>query len=373
MYFDYSDEQHELRSTVRRYLADVAPLTAARAAMESETGYDTAVWQGMARRLGLPGIHLPEEYGGSGGSFVELAIVFAELGRVLYTGPFLSTIGLAANLLLSVDDTDARADYLPLIAEGSLIATVAATEDTADRWPALDQVQATGGAGGYCLTGGLGYVLDGAVADLVFVPASLDGRLSLFAVETTASGVTREPLLSLDASRRFARVRLADASARLVGPPGGVADALATTLDLARVALAAEQVGGAQACLEMATEYAKQREQFGRVIGSFQAIKHKCADILVQVECAAAAAQYASWVAAEDRAQLPTSALVAAGYCAQAALFAAGENIQIHGGIGFTWEHSPHLYFKRAQASALIFGSVADHRERLAAAVLADQ
>jgi alkylation response protein AidB-like acyl-CoA dehydrogenase len=370
MYFDYSEEQRELRSAVRRYLGDAAPLTAARAAMESEVGYDAAAWQAMARELGLVGIHLPEEYGGSGAGFVELAIVFTELGRVLYSGPFLSTVGLAANLLLSADDEDARRTYLPRIADGGLIASVACTEDTEDRWPTADQVRASASGDSHAVTGTLGYVLDGAVADLVFVPAWLDGQLSLFAVETAGPGLTREALVSLDTSRRFARVELGDAAARLIGAPGSAAAVLETTLDLARVALAAEQAGSARACLEMATEYARQREQFGRPIGSFQAIKHKCADILVEVECADAAAQYASWVAAEDRARLPASALVAGTYCSQALEFAAAENIQIHGGIGFTWEHSPHLYFKRAKASALIFGSVAAQRERLAAAVL---
>jgi alkylation response protein AidB-like acyl-CoA dehydrogenase len=212
--------------------------------------------------------------------------------------------------------------------------------------------------------------MDGAAAHLVVVPVRHEGRLELFVVGTDGPGVDRQPLVPLDSSRRFARVRLEGARARRLASAIPAEELLPVVLDLARVLLAAEQVGVAETCLAMATGYAKQRVQFGRPIGSFQAIKHKCADALVRVECASAAAQYASWVATADRSQLGPAAVVANSYCSEAAFFAAAQNIQVHGGIGFTWEHPAHLYFKRAKVSQLLFGPVAAQRERLALTVL---
>jgi alkylation response protein AidB-like acyl-CoA dehydrogenase len=190
--------------------------------------------------------------------------------------------------------------------------------------------------------------------------------VSLFAVEGDASGLTRTPLSTMDQTRKQARLEFSGTPARLIGGEGAAAGALARTLDLAAVALAAEQVGGAQRCLDMSVEYAKTRIQFGRPIGSFQAIKHKCADMLLEVESAKSAAYYAGWAAAEDSDELPVVASLAKSYCSEAYFHAAAENIQIHGGIGFTWEHDAHLYFKRAKSSELLLGDPSYHRELLA-------
>ena len=216
------------------------------------------------------------------------------------------------------------------------------------------------------LNGTKRFVIDGHIANLILVAARTDAGLSLFAVEGDASGLTRTSLSTMDQTRKQAELVFADTPATLIGTDGSAAAGLTKTLQLAAVALAAEQVGGAQRCLENAVAYAKERIQFGRPIGSFQAIKHKCADILLEVESAKSAAYYAGWAAAEDNDELPIVASLAKSYCSDAYFHAAGENIQIHGGIGFTWEHHAHLYFKRAKSSELLLGDPAYHREILA-------
>jgi alkylation response protein AidB-like acyl-CoA dehydrogenase len=210
------------------------------------------------------------------------------------------------------------------------------------------------------------FVIDGNNANLVLVAGRTDKGVSLFAVEGGAAGMTATPLATMDQTRKQARLEFTSTPARLVGEEGAAAPVLSRTLDLAAVALAAEQVGGAQRCLDMAVEYAKTRIQFGRPIGSFQAIKHKCADMLLEVESAKSAAYYAGWAAAEDSEELPVVASLAKSYCSEAYFHAAAENIQIHGGIGFTWEHDAHLYFKRAKSSELMLGDPSYHRELLA-------
>jgi alkylation response protein AidB-like acyl-CoA dehydrogenase len=369
VFFDYTDEQKALRSSIRGYLSEFQPVSKARALMGTELGYDPVSWRKIAADLGLQGIHLPERYGGAGGSYVELGIVFAELGRAMYCGPFLATVGLASAILLESGDEVAMAEYLPGVADGSLIATAGITEDTGSGLPGADSVTAAESAGGYVLRGELGYVLDGAIADLILVAAATGDGPGLFAVPSDTAGLQRSTLTTLDATRRFARLQFDSVPARLIGEVDDAERILAAGLDLARTALAAEQVGGAQACLEMATAYAQQREQFGRPIGSFQAIKHKCATMLVEVECATAAAQYAAWTAAGRRAELAVSTAVAKCSCSDAFFHAAAQNIQIHGGIGFTWEHDAHLYLKRAKSSQLLLGHPTFHREQLACAM----
>ena len=366
MFFDYNDDQKDLRASVRGYLSEFQPVVAARELLESETGYDPVAWRKLAGQLGLQGLHIPERFGGSDGSYVELGIAFTELGRVMYAGPFLATAGLAANALLASADEAAMAEFLPQIADGSLIATVAMTEDTTSGMPAADAVTAERREDRYRLSGGLSYVLDGAAAELILVPAATPAGSSLFAVRGDEAGLERTALRTVDGTRRYARLQFAATPASLIGTLGSAAAVLAECLDLARVALAAEQVGGARACLDMAVGYARQRVQFGRQIGSFQAIKHKCATMLLKVECAEAAAQYAAWSAATRQADLPAATAVAKSYCSDAFFHTAAQNIQIHGGIGFTWEHDAHLYFKRAKASQLLFGHPDYQREQLA-------
>jgi alkylation response protein AidB-like acyl-CoA dehydrogenase len=364
--FGFSEEQEELRKAVRRFLEDKSPVSEVRRLMETTEGYDPAVWSQMADQLGLQSLAIPDEYGGAGFGYVELGIVFEEMGRSLLCAPYFSTVGLAAAALLSSGDEASMKTYLPGIAGGETIATLALTEDSG-RWD-LEAVTCTARADGdrYRLDGHKMFVIDGHVADLVLVVARTEAGLSLLAVAGDADGLSRTALHTMDQTRKQARLEFSGTPARLVGADGAAAEGISRALDLAAVALAAEQVGGAQRVLEMSVEYAKTRIQFGRPIGSFQAIKHKCADMLLEVESAKSAAYYAEWAAAEGSDELPVVASLAKAYCSEAYFHAAAENIQIHGGIGFTWEHDAHLYFKRAKSSELVLGDPAYHRELLA-------
>jgi alkylation response protein AidB-like acyl-CoA dehydrogenase len=364
--FAFSEEQEELRKSVRRFLEDKSPETEVRRLMETSEGYDPAVWAQMAEQLGLQGLAIPEEFGGHGYSYVELILVLEEMGRALLCAPYFSSVALAANLLLVSGDEAAKKEYLPGIASGATIATVALAE-ASGRWdePGVT-IGATRAGDNWTISGEKLYVLDGHTADLILVAARTGAGVSVFAVDKDASGLTATPLSTMDQTRKQARLSFESTPARLVGEDGAGWAAISKMLDLAAVALAAEQVGGAQKVLEMAVEYAKVRVQFGRPIGSFQAIKHKCADMLLEVESAKSAAYYAGWAAAEDNDELPVVASLAKSYCSEAYFHATAENIQIHGGIGFTWEHPAHLYFKRAKSSELLFGDPTYHRELLA-------
>jgi len=366
MNFAFSDEQEELRKVVRQFLENKSPETAVREQMDTETGYDPAVWSQMAEQLGLQGLAIPEEFGGSGFGFIELVVIFEEMGRSLLCAPYFSTVALATQALLHAGDDDAKAAHLPGIASGETIATVAFTEANGKWDESGIEATATAAGDGWTISGEKMFVLDGHTADLIIVAAKTGAGTSLFTVAGDASGLTREALPTMDQTRKQARLTFDGTPAQLLGTDGGGWATLERVLDLAVVALAAEQVGGAQFCLEMAVQYAKDRVQFGRPIGSFQAIKHKCADMLLEVESAKSAAYYAGWCASELNDELPSVASLAKAYCSEAYFHATAENIQIHGGIGFTWEHPAHLYFKRAKSSELLFGDPTYHRELLA-------
>ncbi|MET9087619.1 acyl-CoA dehydrogenase family protein [Streptomyces sp. NPDC004237] len=388
----FTEEHEQLRATLRRFLADKAPSEAVRRSMESADGHDPLLWRRMADELGLLGLALPEEYGGFGGGPVELGLVLEELGRALLPSPYFATVALAGQALAASGDEPAKGRWLPAIADGSLTGTLALTEEsgswhaedvTAEAVPDKDDAEAVpdgdgdSDGAGHRVTGTKMFVVDGHSADLVLVVARAAGGPRLFAVEGTAPGVTRTRLETLDPTRRLARIDLDGAPALPVGPAGPAATAyLRRVTDLALVALAAEQAGGAQACLDAAVAYAKVRVQFGRPIGSFQAVKHKCADTLVKVEAARSAVYHALSLAADppgsgepSGSPLSTAAAVAAVCCADAHTHAAKENIQIHGGIGYTWEHDAHLHLKRAKSSEQLLGSPAAHRRRLAGLV----
>jgi alkylation response protein AidB-like acyl-CoA dehydrogenase len=366
MNFAFSEEQEELRRAVRRFLQEKSPETEVRRLMETTEGYDPAVWSQMADQLGLQSLTIPEEFGGSGFSYVELIVVLEEMGSALLCAPYFSTVALAANAILTSGDDAAKKHLLPGLASGETIGTLAITEDNG-RWDAGGiTLAATQSGDGWVLNGHKMFVIDGHTADLIVVAGRTAKGVTLFGVKSEASGLTRTPLPTMDQTRKQARLEFAGTPAWLIGTEGGAEEGLSKTLDLAAVALAAEQVGGAQHCLDSAVDYAKNRIQFGRPIGSFQAIKHKCADMLLEVESAKSAAYYAGWAAAEDSDELPVVASLAKSYCSEAYFHAAAENIQIHGGIGFTWEHDAHLYFKRAKSSELLLGDPAYHRELLA-------
>ncbi len=330
----------------------------------------------MARQLRLQGLALPEEYGGDGFGLAELGVVLEEMGAALLCAPFFATVVLAAQALLASGDQAACALYLPGIATGRTIATLAAAEGSASWDPAMvaaraeraaeDSQEGTGRrVGDWTLTGKKSFVLDGAIADLVLVVARSTAGPALFAVERGAPGLRAEPMTTLDPTRPLAVLTFEQVPAVLIGTEGQACRLMSRVLDLACVALAAEQAGGARRCLEMSAGYARTRVQFGRPIGSFQAVKHKCADMLARVELAEASAREAARLADEQAAQFPVAAAAAHICCSQAYVFAATENIQVHGGIGFTWEHPAHLYFRRARSSELLFGGPAVYHERL--------
>ncbi|GAA0270133.1 acyl-CoA dehydrogenase family protein [Cryptosporangium japonicum] len=359
----FSPEQEELRTTVRTFLERTSPESSVRRVMETDEGYDPAVWKQLSEQLGLPGLHIPEEYGGSGFGFVELCLVLEEMGAALLPSPFLASAVLAASALLASDDEEAKKELLPGIASGTTIATLAYANDTGQFDGA---VEARSTPAGYTLSGSRHFVLDGARADLLLVVACADAGPSLFAVEKGAAGVSAHPLSTMDLTRKQADLVFDEVPARLIGAEGAADEILEHVLRLACVALVNESVGGARAVLTQATTYARERLQFGRAIGSFQAIKHKCADMLVAVEGSRSAAYHAAAVAASGDASLATVASLAKSYVGEAYFAVAAENIQVHGGIGFTWEHPAHLYFKRAKSSQLLFGDPLHHRTLLA-------
>jgi len=366
--FAFDDEQEALRDTVRKFLADTSPETEVRRLMETAEGYNPDVWRQLAGQLGLVGLIVPEEYGGAGFTYLELIVVFEEMGRSLLCAPFFSTVAMATTLILALDDDAASKDLLPRIADGGCLATVALAEPAGSWNPsdvAMRAVRDGGEGAGWRLSGEKFYVVDGHVANVVLVVAQTDPGLSVFAVDSGAAGLAADLSSTMDKTRKLARLTFDATPARLIGAEGQADGPVARMLDLAAIALAAEQVGGAQRVLEIAVGYARIREQFGRPIGTFQAIKHKCANMLLEIEAAKSAAYYAGWAAAEDDAELPVLASVAKAYCSDAYVHAAAENIQIHGGIGFTWEHPAHLYFKRAKSSELFLGAPDYHRERL--------
>jgi len=370
-----SAEQRELRESVRRFLAERAPLPRVRELMDAPDAMDVGVWRLAADQLGLQGIAIAEEYGGAGFSFAEQAIVLEELGGALYTGPYLASAVLAATALGASEDEGARRDLLPGIASGQVIATLAFTEDDGSWSGDSVRLGAVKNGDGWRLDGHKSFVLDGHGADLILVAAVTDAdssgpaALSLFAVEGSAGGLDRRVLPTLDQTRRLGRLEFGDVPARLIGLPGAGRAVLEHTLDVAAIALAAEQLGGAQRALDMAVGYAKVRQQFGRAIGSFQAIKHRCADLLLEVESLRSAVGYAAAAVAEGSGEVPVLASLVKAYASEVYSRVAAENIQIHGGIGFTWEHDAHLYLKRAKASELFLGDGSYHRERLAARI----
>jgi alkylation response protein AidB-like acyl-CoA dehydrogenase len=369
--FAFSEEQEELRAAVRRFLAAKSPSGEVRRLMETDEGYDPAVWAQMANELGLQSLHIPEEHGGQGFTWSELGIVLEEMGAALLCAPYFSTVVLAASALMNGATAQEQAELLPGIASGETIATLAITEPNG-RWDASGvEVVASGSGDAVTLDGTKSYVIDGHVADLVVVVARAAGSsgtdgIGLYAVDGDATGLTRTQLATLDQTRKQAKLELAGVPARALGDAGRAWPAVEKTLQHASVGLSNEMAGGAQRVLDMSVAYAKERVQFGRPIGSFQAIKHKCADMLLEVESAKSAAYYAAGTAAEDSDELATVASLAKAYCSDAYFHAAQETIQIHGGIGFTWEHDAHLYFKRAKSSEVLLGDATYHRERLA-------
>ncbi len=368
--FTFTDEQEQFRSAIRRFLNDKSPTTEVRRLMGTAEGYDPSVWRQLSEELALPGIHIPEQYGGAGFGMVELCIVTEELGRALLCAPYFSTAVLAANAILNAGTEAQKASLLPDLASGTRRATLAVTELNGQWEPHSIELVATPVANEYRLDGAKSYVVDGHVAEFLVVAARLpntaggDG-IALFTLDANTIGVERRLLESMDPTRKLARIDFRGAHAQLLGNLDDGAKPLIRTLDQAAIALANEMVGGAQKLLDSAVGYAKVRVQFGRTIGSFQAIKHRLADLLLDVELAKSAAYYAAQAAAVDDPEWPALACLAKAAASETYLRAAVECIQLHGGIGFTWDNDTHLWFKRAKSSEVFLGQPSYHRELL--------
>jgi alkylation response protein AidB-like acyl-CoA dehydrogenase len=371
MDFAFSEEQEEFRGTLRRFFEEKAPSTEVRRLMETPEGYEPGVWKQMAEEMGLQGVHIPEQYGGQGFGFLELGIVLEEMGRVLFPAPFFATVCLAANAILNAGSEAQKQALLPAIAAGEVLATLALAEDAGRFDAAGISLEATPEGDGYRLDGHKSFVVDGQVADWLVVAARSKGTsgsdgIILVTVQGDDPGVVATPLETMDAIRKQARVEFSGARGEILGASEAGWSALSKTLDQAVIMLAAEMLGVAQKCLEMAVEYAKVRVQFARPVGSFQAIKHKAAEVLLELELAKSVGYYSWWVADQRPEELAEAASLAKSVCGDTSLLAAAESIQIHGGIGFTWEHDAHLYYKRAKGSEILFGDATAHRARLA-------
>ena len=364
MKFSFTREQDDLRRTVRDFVTQHHGRDALQSISHSGYAFDETSWTQMARQLGVQGLAVPESFGGSGVGELETSIVLEEMGRVLYAGPYLSTL-LATTVLRAADDA-IQTEFLPEVAEGNAVLTVALVEEGRTWSSPGRSTVAHAGVDGHVVTGRKVLVTDPAAATSLLVLAQTPAGAAWFIVDADAPGVEVTVSTGLDLTREIGHVDLNDVPARLVVPPAAAGAVLAEVLDTAAVALAAEMVGGATSCLEQAVSWSSERHQFGRPIGSFQAIKHRCADALVEIEAARVLTHYAAYALSESTPDASVAASMAKQAAADAFAQAAGNNIQIHGGIGFTWEHPAHLYFRRAKASAAFFDDSTHHRNRIA-------
>lgn len=370
MKFSFTAEQEEFRGVLRRYFEETSPSGVVRRLMETQAGWDREDWGRLNTRLGLAGVHIPEEYGGQGFGWVELGIVLEEMGRALVCAPYFASSVLAATAILNGGSAGQKEALLPPIALGETIATLAFTEPNG-RWDAggIETTATRLENGRYRLDGEKSFVLDGHTADLLVVAARAPGSagedgLSLFTVAGDAAGLTRTPLIVMDPTRKLARLAFDGVEAELLGEAGAGAAPLARTLALAAIGLAHEMVGGAERLRVSALDYANMRVQFGRPIASFQSMKHKQADMLVDVELAKSAAYAAASAVDDGDGDVAALASLAKASASEAYLQTAIHTIQIHGGIGFTWDNDTHLWFKRAKSSEVFLGDGAWHRER---------
>jgi alkylation response protein AidB-like acyl-CoA dehydrogenase len=371
MDFDLNKPQQLLQQSAREFFARECPLERVRALMATDTAFDEKLWQAMADQ-GWTGLLIPEEFGGLGLGLIELAVVAEEMGRACLPGPFISTLWAAA-LIERAGSEGQRAQYLEKIASGELKATVALLEETADWNPAAVALRAEKNGKGYSLSGRKEFVTDAAVADLIIVVARSEEGLVFLPVAKDASGLTITATPGIDATRKlyalnFDSVTVAESEALSFNPR--TQEALEAATDVAMVALCAELTGGMNWTLDTAVEYAKTRLQFGKPIGVYQAVQHRCADMFLWMESSRSAAYYAAWAVSENDPAAKLAVAMAKAYCSDAGREVGNNGIQVHGGIGFTWEHNLHLYYKRAKGSEIMFGDASYHREKLAQLVV---
>jgi len=370
MKFSFSSEQEEFRSNLRRFLGERSPTKEVRRLMATDAGFEAAAWRKLNSELGLTAVRIPEAYGGQGFGFGELCIVLEEMGRSLLCAPFFSTAVLATGAILNAGTEAEKQALLPGIAAGDTVATLAWVEQPS-RWDAAaTTLTAKPSGSGYVLDGFKSYVLDGHTADLIVVLARAPGSsgdkgLSLFTVKGDAKGLSRKLLKTMDETRKLAHLDFKGVEATLLGEAGAAAAPFARTMVEAAVCLANEMAGVSDRLREDSLEYAKMRMQFGRAIASFQSMKHKHADMLVDVELAKSAAYYAAAALDEGDDDVVAVASLAKAAASDAALQTAVHAIQIHGGIGFTWDNDTHLWFKRAKSSEVLLGDAHHHREQM--------
>jgi alkylation response protein AidB-like acyl-CoA dehydrogenase len=358
MQFGLSESQEFLKDSVRKFFSGECPSAEMRRQMETDTAYDAALWSKLTDQ-GYTGIIFPEEYGGVGLGKVELMLLMEEAGRALLPGPFFSTVVLAGSVLDAVATPEHKTKYLAPICRGELRATVAILEASA-HWNLGDlQLSAAHGK----LTGKKFFVSDAAVADFILVVV----RNGVFVVDSKASGLKISPMSGMDLTRKLYVVELSDTPAEEISASSG---GLARAFDIATAALAAELVGGMQRTLDITVEYAKTRKQFGKPIGMFQAVQHHCADMYLETESSRSAVYYAGWALEENSPDAATAVSIAKMYASDASRTVGNRGIQIHGGMGFTWENDVHLYYRRAKASEIAFGDATFHRERIASLVI---
>lgn len=358
----YSDVENDLRASVRDLLADRCEPAALLARVESDEPYDAKLWRTLAVELGTAGLHVPEERGGQGASTRETALVLEELGRSVAPVPYLASAVLATTALLDAD-RDEAATLLRRLASGDAVGSLAVPLSTAPGAPFPQSVSAD--AGGR-LTGRVGTVADASAAEVLVVPATGHDGPALYGVDVSSDGVTVTEAVSLDETRRVSDVTLTGAAGRLLAGPERAPRALGRALLTGAGLLASEQLGVAEWCLEETVRYVRERYQFGRPVGSFQALKHRLADVWLELVAARAAARYAADVLASDGADAGVAVALAQSYCAAVAVHAAEECVQLHGGTGMTWEHPAHLYLKRAKADEIALGTPGRHRGTLA-------
>jgi alkylation response protein AidB-like acyl-CoA dehydrogenase len=376
MDFGFSEEQEMMRQSARQFLESESAMPYVRKMMDDDTGYSEDQWKKMAE-LGWMGLIFPEQYGGSGLNMVDLVVILEEMGRVVMPGPFYPTV-ILGGVAIDLGGTSAqKKHYLPDIAAGKLKVALAQVEESG-RWDAEGiMLPAKKEGTGFVLSGTKLFVQDAHNADLLIVAARTSSKgqkgVTLFLVDAKQQGVKTTLLKTMDQTRKLCEVTFDNVTVgrdRVLGGVGKGWPLLDRVVDRAKVAMCAEMCGGAQKVLEMSVDYAKVREQFGRPIGSFQAIQHKCANMMVQTESAKSATYYAAWAVANDVPEAHLAACMAKAYCSDAYRFVSAEGIQIHGGIGFTWEHDMHLYFKRAKGSEVTFGDATWNRELVAQLVL---
>jgi alkylation response protein AidB-like acyl-CoA dehydrogenase len=357
MEFGLSESQQLLKDNARKFFASECPIDQVRRLMETETAHDEHLWGKMAEQ-GYTGIIVPEQYGGVGLSEVELILLMEEAGRALLPGPLFSTVAFAGAMIDRVASPDQRKTYLAPISSGDARSTVAMLEAQASWDPAdLRMAEANGR-----LTGEKLFVPDAAVSDFIVVVA----QNGVFVADQKAAGITIEPMRAMDLTRKLYAVRFSNTPVeRLAGLEG-----LAEALDVAAAALVAEMVGGMQHTLDVTVEYAKMRKQFGKPIGMYQAVQHQCADMYLETESARSAVYYAAWALAEHAPDSSVAVSIAKMYASDAARLAGNRGIQVHGGMGFTWENDVHLYYKRAKGSETALGDSSYHRERIARLVI---